>query len=101
MRALVTGASSGIGEVFARELCRRGADLVLVARREQKLEELASELRDGERRSIEVVPSDLSQPRASEQLLEELQRRGLRIDVLINNAGFGLFGRLSEADRER
>lgn len=101
MRALVTGASSGIGEVFARELCRRGADLVLVARRQQKLEELASELRDGERRSIEVVPADLSQPRASGQLVGELQRRGLRIDVLINNAGFGLFGRLSETDPDR
>src|SRR5262245_5534092 len=101
-RALVTGASSGIGAVFARELANKGADLVLVARPEAKLEELASQIRERHPgRSVEVLPADLAEMGASARLVAQLVERGLQIDVLINNAGFGMFARLHEADAGR
>ncbi|MBV9837270.1 MAG: SDR family oxidoreductase [Solirubrobacterales bacterium] len=100
-RALVTGASSGIGEAFARELAGRGADLVLAARSADKLQALAKELGGRCGVSVEVVVVDLSEPRAGTGLAAELSSRGLEIDVLINNAGFGLFGPLHETEPER
>ena len=99
--ALVTGASSGIGEVFARELVERGANLVLVARSQDKLEALAEELRGRFGVSVEVLACDLSGPGAGAALAARLAERGVRIDVLVNNAGFGLFGQLHEADPAR
>jgi uncharacterized protein len=101
MRSLVTGASSGIGAVFARELARRGSDLVLVARSEGKLDELAAELRSSAGVSVEVMPRDLSAPGAGRQLASELTTSGGQIDVLINNAGFGLHAPLHESDPQR
>jgi len=100
-RALVTGASSGMGEVFARELARRGADLVLAARSRDKLEVLASELRESAHVSVHVEAVDLSEPSAGLALAARMGERGLAIDVLVNNAGFGLFGPLDEADAQR
>jgi short-subunit dehydrogenase len=100
-RALVTGASSGMGEVFARELARRGADLVLAARSRGKLEELASELRASAHVTVHVEVADLSEPGAGQALADRLAEQDLRIDVLVNNAGFGLFGPLHEADGRR
>jgi short-subunit dehydrogenase len=100
-RALVTGASSGLGEVFARELAARGADLVLVARSRDKLEALAEELRARPGVSVEVLACDLSVPGAGAGLAARLDERGVRIDVLVNNAGFGLFGLLHEVDPAR
>jgi short-subunit dehydrogenase len=97
-RALVTGASSGIGEVFARELAARGANLVLVARSHDKLEALALELQGRFTSSVEVLACDLSEPGAATGLAARLAARGLQIDVLVNSAGFGLFGPLHEAD---
>jgi short-subunit dehydrogenase len=99
--ALVTGASSGLGEVFARELVNRGANVVLVARSQDKLEALAQELRGRFRVSVEVLACDLSEPGAGTGLAGRLGERGLQIDVLINNAGFGLFGLLHETDPAR
>jgi hypothetical protein len=99
--ALVTGASSGIGEVFARELANRGADLVLVARSQDKLEALAQELKGRCRVSVEVLARDLSEPGAGAALAARLAEQGVRIDVLVNSAGFGLFGRLHEVDPAR
>jgi uncharacterized protein len=95
-RALVTGASAGIGEAFARELARRGFDVVLTARRTERLEALATELR--ERHAIEaiVAPLDLARPDAAEALVAALSDQGLHIDMLINNAGYGLTGYLDE-----
>ena len=100
-RALVTGASSGMGEVFARELARRGADLVLAARSRGKLEALASELRASAHVTVQVEAADLSEPGAGQALADRLAEQDLRIDVLVNNAGFGLFGPLHEADGQR
>lgn len=99
--ALVTGASSGIGEVFARELAQRGASLVLVARSQDKLEELAQELRGSFQVSVEVLAYDLSEPGAGAGLAARLSERGVQIDVLVNSAGFGLFGPLHEVDPAR
>lgn len=101
MRSLVTGASSGIGEVFARELAARGSDLVLAARSEDKLEALAAELRHSAGVAAEVVAIDLAQPAAGARLGAILRELVLDIDVLINNAGFGLFAPMHEADPER
>lgn len=99
-RALVTGASSGIGEVFARQLAARGADLVLTARSEAKLEAFAAQLRSGGN-SVDVIAMDLSAPGAGTKLAAELAARDLRIDVLINNAGFAQFAPLHEASPEQ
>ena len=100
-RALVTGASSGIGEVFARQLAERGANLVLAARTQDKLDALAQELQERFGPSVEVRACDLSEPGAGAALAARLAERDVRIDVLINAAGFGLFGQLHEADPAR
>jgi uncharacterized protein len=97
-RALVTGASSGIGAAFARELASRGANLVLVARSQDKLAALADELSASFGVAADVAVADLAAPAAAESLAAELRGRGLQIDILINNAGFGLFSQLHQAD---
>jgi len=89
---LVTGASAGIGVEFARELARRGSDLVLVARRKERLDALAAELRLAHGITVTVIPLDLSEPGAGSAILEEATRRGVTITSLINNAGFGTQG---------
>ena len=98
--ALVTGTSSGIGVDVARELARRGHGLTLVARRADRLQELADELAGPVR--VEVVPADLADPEARRSLVGEIAARGLTVDVLVNNAGFGTVGRVSDlpADEE-
>jgi len=90
--ALVTGASSGIGEALARRLARDGLDLGLVARRAERLEALASELRAGNGVQVDVLPADLTRSGAVAELVEELARRSLDVDWLVNNAGFGTVG---------
>jgi uncharacterized protein len=99
--ALVTGASSGMGAVFARELARRGTGLVLAARSTGKLEALASELRASASVTVRVETADLAEPGAGQALAGRLAEQDLPIDVLVNNAGFGLFGPLHEADGQR
>ena len=86
-RALVTGASSGIGAAFARALRSRGERLVLVARRADRLEALAQEL--GGPDWAVALPSDLSTDGAAARLRDEVARRGFEIDLLVNNAGLG------------
>ncbi|MEK7703974.1 MAG: SDR family oxidoreductase [Myxococcota bacterium] len=90
--ALITGASSGIGEAFAYALARRGTHLVLVARSKQRLETLAAELRARHGVRVEVVSADLTAPGAVERIRAQLQDRELHVDLLINNAGFGTYG---------
>lgn len=92
--AIVTGASSGIGTELARELCRRGHQVVLVARSEAKLAELAGEL--GER--AHVLPADLAERLARAELLARIERLGLTPDVLVNNAGLSTLGPVAAAD---
>lgn len=98
---LVTGASSGIGAEFARRLAERGADLVLVARREDRLTALATELMAAHNRKVTVLARDLAEPDAAEQLAAELRDRGLRLTGLVNNAGFGLHGSFDAEPAER
>jgi short-subunit dehydrogenase len=93
--ALVTGASSGIGEQFARSLAARGLDLVLVARRADRLEQLASELPT----ATHVVPCDLATDAAA--LPDRVAELDLEISLLVNNAGFGTSGPFLEHDPER
>lgn len=98
--ALVTGASSGIGAELARELVRHGHDLVLTARRTPELEALATELRLLGA-SVMVMPKDLALPGAARELVQEIESRAIRIDVLINNAGFGDAGAFAREDPDR
>ncbi|QNK01042.1 SDR family NAD(P)-dependent oxidoreductase [Dyella telluris] len=90
--SLVTGASAGIGAAFARELATQGHDLVLTARRADRLESLAQELRERHGAVVTVLPADLADPSAVSRLCDELDARGLRVDWLINNAGYGVPG---------
>jgi uncharacterized protein len=87
--SLITGASSGIGEAFARALAARGSNLILVARSKDKLQRLAGEL--STRHGVEAVPLpfDLSEPQAARKLAETLRAQRLDVEMLINNAGFG------------
>ncbi|MDF9763426.1 short-subunit dehydrogenase [Peribacillus simplex] len=96
--ALVTGASSGIGEQFARQLAKEGGHLVLVARSKNKLENLASELRKKHGVKVEVIPTDLGKEGAPGELYRQCQLLNLEIEMLVNNAGFathGLFEQMS------
>ncbi len=90
--ALVTGASSGIGKAFAELLAAKGYAVVLTARRSDRLDVLAAELRQRHGVSTHTIVADLAQPEASQHIAAELASRGLMIDVLVNNAGYGVPG---------
>jgi uncharacterized protein len=94
--ALVTGASAGLGAEFARQLSKRGHRLVLAARRKDRLEVLAKEL--GDARAVTI---DLSKADAAAKLMADLEAHGETVDLLVNNAGFGLIGRFAELDARR
>jgi short-subunit dehydrogenase len=94
--ALITGASAGLGVEFARQLSKRGHRLVLVARRKDRLEDLAKEL--GNARAVAI---DLSKKDSAAKLLADVAANGETVDLLINNAGFGLIGRFAELDAKR
>ncbi|AZG47565.1 SDR family NAD(P)-dependent oxidoreductase [Gordonia insulae] len=98
---LITGASGGIGAEFAKTLADKGSDLILVARSEDKLEALAADLRSRHGIRAEVIAADLSVPGAGDGLVTEVGKRGLDVDILINNAGFGTHGDLIDADPAR
>lgn len=90
--ALVTGASSGIGVEFARELARRGYDLVITARRLERLAQVQQELQTAHGVQVTPIASDLGAPAGADQLCDEVQRAGLNVQLLVNNAGVGKFG---------
>jgi short-subunit dehydrogenase len=95
---LITGASSGIGAEFARQLAARGMHCVLVARRHDRLQSLAQELEEANGIRCEIVSADLSQPRAGRGLLAEVSRRGIAVELLVNSAGFGMVSSLEDTD---
>lgn len=88
--ALITGATSGLGAEFARQLARRRADLVLVARTEQALESFAAELREQYGVAVEVIAADLAIAEDVERVAGRLSEEADPVDLLVNNAGFGL-----------
>jgi short-subunit dehydrogenase len=100
-RALVTGASSGIGAAFARALAARGQDLVLVARGTAKLEALATELAAQHGIAADVISADLARIDAADAVASELATRGIAVGTLINNAGFATHGEFGELDAAR
>jgi len=89
---LVTGASSGLGEEFARLFARDGVDLILVARRRERLEALAAELRAGGKVSVQVIAADLGVPGDVDRVIREIQALGTEVEFLVNNAGLGNVG---------
>lgn len=95
MKALITGASSGIGRDMARVLSQMGYSLILVARRRERLEELQSELRT----EVQIICADLSKEQACFDLYDQVKAD--KIDILVNNAGFGMFGAFHETDMKR
>jgi short-subunit dehydrogenase len=96
--ALVTGASSGIGRELARLFARDGFGLVLVSRSEERLARVAAELRQLHGASVTTIPADLSRPGDVERLVATLAASDLRVDVLVNNAGYGGAGRFADTD---
>ncbi|MCA8999422.1 MAG: SDR family oxidoreductase [Planctomycetaceae bacterium] len=98
---LVTGASSGIGWELAKLFAADGANLILVARSQDKLEQLAQEVHQQHGVSATVLPRDLSVPGAAQSLIEDISGQGLTVDTLVNNAGFGQMGRFATIDPKR
>jgi len=99
--ALVTGASAGIGRALAETLASGGTNLVLTARREDRLKALAQELSGIHRIQVEVFSADLTQPSAPQAVFQFTQQKRLEIELLVNNAGFGQYGELHATDTTR
>jgi short-subunit dehydrogenase len=94
--ALVTGASSGIGETFAQELAARKTNLVIVARSKDKLDQLATQLQQQHNIKVDVIAQDLTEPNATQRVFDTMTQTGITIDLLVNNAGFGDYGAFLE-----
>jgi uncharacterized protein len=99
--ALVTGASAGIGVALAQQLAAGGTHLVLTARRQDRLEELARKLSKSHAVRTEIVAGDLAKTEAPVEIFEFTRQKGLTIDLLINNAGFGQYGELTQVEPQR
>lgn len=99
--ALVTGASAGIGVALAARLAAGGTHLVLTARRRDRLEELSRNLKEAHGIQTEIFVADLAQPDASQGLYDFMRQKGIAIDLLINNAGFGQYGELTQVEIRR
>ncbi|NMG10117.1 SDR family oxidoreductase [Brasilonema sp. UFV-L1] len=99
--ALITGASSGIGKAFAQKLAAHNTNLVLVARSEEKLNQLAKKLQEKYKIQVDTLVKDLTETGATHDIFDAVQAKGLTIDLLINNAGFAEYGDFAEKDEER
>ncbi len=99
--ALVTGASAGIGVALATQLAAGGTHLVLTARRRERLEELARKLTNANGIRTEIVAADLTQPDAPGKIFGFTKEKGIAVEVLINNAGFGQYGELAQVETQR
>jgi uncharacterized protein len=98
LTALVTGASSGIGSALARVLAKNGHNLVLTARNQNRLDQLAGELHDEFGAAIKVIPKDLSIRASAQEIFAELQRESIKVSLLVNNAGFDVYGYFTRTD---
>lgn len=96
--ALITGATSGIGLELALNFARDGINLVLVARTKEKLEEIRTRIEEEFSVKVRTLSKDLSKDEAPLEIFEELEKEGIQVDYLVNNAGFGTFGRLKDTD---
>ncbi len=99
--ALITGASSGIGKELARIHAEKGGDLVIVARSKDKLESLKSEIEKKFKVEVKIIIKDLSKFDAPQEIYDELKKANIKIDYLINNAGFGFLGKFHELDLQK
>ena len=99
--ALVTGASAGIGKALAAELAAGGTNLILTARRRDRLMELAKQFHAKHKISTEIFEADLAHPSAPNEIFQFTKEKGIAVDLLINNAGFGQYGELSSVDPQR
>jgi short-subunit dehydrogenase len=99
--ALITGASSGIGEAFAEVFASEGFDLVITARREERLQAVASRLEQRYSRRVDILVADLGRPEACAWLCDQIAARGLTVDALVNNAGYGVPGSYTASSWER
>ncbi|MGB9466853.1 MAG: SDR family oxidoreductase [Candidatus Acidiferrum sp.] len=99
--ALVTGASAGIGKALAEELARGGTNLVLTARRRERLEELAQQLASAHKIQTKIFVADLTEAEAPEKIFQFTKDRGIEVELLINNAGFGAYGEFSTVEPQR
>ena len=98
---LVTGASSGIGRELAKCFAKDGCRMILVSRKEDALETLATELRKEQKAQAQVFTVDLASPEAPVRSMARLEKAGIRVDVLVNNAGFGAQGKFAQLDLKR
>lgn len=99
--ALITGASSGIGYELAKVFARHGRNIVIVSRDEAKLKELKQEIEREYYVKLMMLPKDLADPRSPTEIFEELEKRGVNIQILVNNAGFSIYGMFSETDLQK
>ena len=99
--ALVTGASSGIGYELAKLFAQDGKNIVLVARSKDKLDELKKEIEKKSGTSVKVLTKDLSDSKSPQEIFSELEKEGITVDVLVNNAGFSVYGMFSETDWQK
>ncbi len=99
--ALVTGASAGIGKALAAELAAGGTNLILTARRRDRLAELAKQFQAKHKISAEIFEADLANPSAPNEIFQFTKEKGIAVDLLINNAGFGQYGELSSVEPQR
>jgi uncharacterized protein len=99
--ALVTGASAGIGEAIALELAAAGAHLIVTSRRTDRLSGLASQIASKHQTKVEVFPADLVQPGAARDLYRFTTEKQISVDLLVNNAGFGVFGHIQDISEDR
>src|ERR1700730_9729559 len=96
--ALITGATSGLGYEFVKLFAKDGYNLVIVARNKQKMEQIKQSFKSID---VMVIAKDLSAPNAAKEVFEDVEKQGITIDVLVNNAGFGLLGNFDELDIQK